>query len=75
MACTVMDMFDEHVHRLDVTAKDFKDESIVIENPRMEAANIFEQVRVVLHDSMAKRQAEAIKMLGALFNNMLLLRR
>ena len=60
MACTVMDMFDEHVH---------------IENPCMEAANIFEQVQVVLHDSMAKRQAEAIKMLGALFNNVLLLRR
>ena len=47
----------------------------MIDNPRQDASEIFEAVKMVLHGDLAKKQAEIIKVMGALFNNLLLMRR
>ena len=48
---------------------------MVIDNPRQDAAEVFEVVKNILQGEIAKKQTEVIKMAGAMFNNLLMMRR
>ena len=57
------------------TAKQYRDGSIAVENPREEAAEIFTMVRDTMVNSWAKDLADQVKVAAAMYNGLLMQRR
>ena len=60
---------------LGTTAKDYRNPSIEISDPRLEAALILEILKERLMNDWAKVVSDQVKIIGRLFNNLLSLRR
>ena len=70
-----MALFLEKAKDLDDTAREYRDSSIEIEDPRAEAADIFDELKKSLLNIWGKDLADKIKMNIAQYNSMLLFRR
>ena len=58
-----------------IEAREYRDSSIEIEDPRAEAADIFDELKNSLMNIWGKDLADQIKMNAAQYNSMLLSRR
>ena len=67
--------FLEKAKDLADTAKEYRDASIEIEDPRAEAADIFDELKNSLLNVWGKDMADQIKMNASQYNSMLLARR
>ena len=70
-----MALFLEKAKDLADTAREYRDSSIEIEDPRAEAADIFDELKNSLLNIWGKDLADQIKMNAAQYNSMLLSRR
>ena len=71
----VLWLMEEKAKVLTNTAKQYKDGEVPIANPREEAGEIMLAVKSSIMDVWSKDMAELAKLAGAMYNNMMLMRR
>ena len=71
----VLVQIQDECEKLSLTAKDYRDPNITIEEPRMEMAEVLDAIKSKMMNSFAKSLAEAVKMTAWQFNQLLMMRR
>ena len=76
-ACTTRVLVDiqDECEKLTSTAKDYRDPSVEIQDPRSEMAAVLDAIRNTMMNSFAKMLSDAVKMSAWQFNQLLQMRR